>query len=124
MGSGSGRYGGGSGPAPVVAFRDGVKVEPRSEMGETTSAMLAGTMLVASDEVSMVRIPIEFVVKKGGFWVRDCFGTSTSPVWFDIMSSSGSEGVEMVLKNWKWELMIVFREVCLEKKKDSNMGFV
>ena len=53
-------------------------------MGETASAMLVGTMLEVSDEVSVVRISIEVGLEKEGFWVRDCVGTSASPARFDI----------------------------------------
>lgn len=68
----------------MVVFPAGVKFEPGSEIGESASSMLVGTMLEVSDEVSVVRISIEVGVEKGGFWVRDCVGTSASPVRFDI----------------------------------------
>lgn len=71
-------------------------------MGEIASAMLVGTMLEISDQVSVVWISIEVEVEKEGFWVRDCVGTLASPVRFDIGIAQfsffflrGEDGVKM-----------------------------
>lgn len=55
MCSGSREFGKGSAPAPVVAFPGGLKIGPGSEMGETGSARLAGTIFVAFGRESAVR---------------------------------------------------------------------